>query len=54
VDSDFGNANRKGSQITFKYSFQDRITFGPTLYITDKVSCSDRWNRLQFNLEASF
>ncbi len=54
VDSDFGNANRKGSQITFKYSFQDRITFGPTLYITDKVSGSDRWNRLQFNLEASF
>ncbi|NLI48226.1 MAG: hypothetical protein GX414_14055 [Acidobacteria bacterium] len=54
VDSDFGNANRQGSQLTFKYNFQDRITFGPTLYITDNVSGSDRWNRLQFNLEASF
>jgi len=54
VDNDSGNANRKGSQITFKYSFCDQIHFGPTLYITDKVSGSDRWNRFQFNLEASF
>ncbi len=54
VDSDFGSANRRGSQVTFKYNLQDRITFGPTLYITDKVSGSERWNRFQFNLEASF
>lgn len=56
ADSDFGFANRKGSEVKFKYNIYDPLTFGVAFWSTDPVVelVRDPWDRLQIDLEYKF
>jgi len=55
-DSDFGYANRKGSEAKFKYNIYDPLTIGATLYVTDPtlMLVRESWTRLQVDFEYKF
>jgi hypothetical protein len=56
ADSDFGFANRKGSEVKFKYNIYDPLAFGVAFWSTDPVLelVRDPWDRLQIDLEYKF
>ena len=56
TDSDFGFANRKGSEVKFKYNIYDPLAFGVAFWSTDPVLelVRDPWTRLQLDLEYKF
>ncbi len=56
TDSDFGFANRKGSEVKFKYNVYDPLTVGASFWSTSPVVelVRDPWTRLQIDLEYKF
>jgi hypothetical protein len=56
ADSDFGFANRKGSEVKFKYNIYDPLTIGASFWSTRPVVelVRDPWDRLQIDLEYKF
>ena len=56
TDSDFGFANRKGSEVKFKYNIYDPLTLGVAFWSTNPVMelVRDPWTRLQLDLEYKF
>lgn len=56
ADSDFGYANRKGSEVMFKFNIYDPLVLGVSYWHTQPVVelARDSWNRLFIDLEYKF
>lgn len=54
ADSEFGYANRKGSEIRFRYNLMDPLTFGSSLFLTKPVVELLRDSGTRFQLEVEY